>query len=71
MRGTPIDMYGNPSITAQCHTSHDKKIKETKQLKSIYVSSDVAFLYISVGYNSIIISFAEEKAATRGNEMLN
>ncbi len=64
MRGTPIDMYGNPSITAQCHTSHDKKIKETKQLKS-------AFLYISVGYNSIIISFAEEKAATRGNEMLN
>ncbi len=41
-----------------------KKIKETKQLKS-------AFLYISVGYNSIIISFAEEKAATWGNEMLN
>ncbi len=60
------DSEGNPSITAQCHTSHDTKLQKPKQPKAIYgmSSSDVVLvLYFSVGQKSIIISFVVEKAA--------
>ncbi len=33
------DSEGNPSITAQCHTSHDTKLQKPKQPKAIYESN--------------------------------
>ncbi len=55
---------GNPSITAQRHTSHDTKLQNLSNQKQYMSSSDVMLvLYFSVGLKSIIISFIVEKAA--------